>query len=265
MIASDELLERVRSRGFTVVPDALARDSVPRLRERLEQLAEEDLRLWTERPYPGLEGAPYPDGWMVHNPFTRSPEFAALLENEAMHAYLSPLLGATCTLYAYTTSSMPPGGTNLSARVHVDSPRWIPDYPTNVGVIFPLDDFTDDNGATYFLPRSHLSPDAPTEAEFFAGAERVYPRAGDMVVFNARTYHFGGTNRTGRARHAITLNVCRSYMKQRFDYPRLTPKEVVDALGPVGRRFLGFDTRVPASLAEYFVPPERRLYKPNQG
>jgi ectoine hydroxylase-related dioxygenase (phytanoyl-CoA dioxygenase family) len=50
-----------------------------------------------------------------------------------------------------------------------------------------------------------------------------------------------------------------------FDYPRLVPKEVVDQLGEVGRRFLGFNVRVPTSLEEYYVPEDQRLYKAGQG
>jgi ectoine hydroxylase-related dioxygenase (phytanoyl-CoA dioxygenase family) len=160
---------------------------------------------------------------------------------------------------------MPPGGANYSHRIHVDSPRFIPNYPTNMGVMLALDDYSLENGATYFLPGSHLSDRVPSEQEFFAGAERPLPRAGDAVVFNARTWHMGGQNRTDRARHAVTMNVCRSYMRQRFDYPRLVPEEIVATLGPVGRRFLGFHVRMPTSLHEYFVPPEQRLYLANQG
>jgi ectoine hydroxylase-related dioxygenase (phytanoyl-CoA dioxygenase family) len=257
MTADAKKLQEVRERGFTVVPDVLPRESIPELRARLEVLVKEDL----ER----FRGTPYADAWMVHNPMVRGAPFARVLENEAMHAYLSELLGPTCILYAYTTSSLPPRGTNYSHRIHCDSPRVIPGYITNVGVILPLDDFTEGNGATYFLPGSFTRTEAPTDEEFFAKAERVYPRAGDAVLFNARTFHHGGMNTTERARHALTLNVCRAYMRQRFDYPRLVPQAVVDTLGPVGRRFLGFDVRMPTSLEEYYVPEEKRLYKANQG
>ena len=30
-------------------------------------------------------------------------------------------------------------------------------------------------------------------------------------------------------------------------------------------RLIGFDTRLPTSLEEFFLPEERRLYKPGQG
>ncbi|HZS35512.1 MAG TPA: phytanoyl-CoA dioxygenase family protein [Polyangia bacterium] len=250
-------VRELRERGFTVVPDVLPRADVPMLRELLERCIAEDLEKW--------RGKVYPDSFMVLNPMARALPFAQLLENERMQAYLSEMLTDTCILYGYVTSSMPPRGANYAARIHNDSPRLIPGYVTNVGVILPLDDFTVENGATYFLPGSFTRADTPSEEEFFAHAERVFPRAGDAVFFNARTFHFGGKNETERARHALTLNVCRSYMRTRFDYPRLMPKAIMDQLGEVGRRFLGFNVRMPCSLEEYYVPESERLYKAGQG
>ena len=257
MDPNPQLLEQILRKGFAVVPGVLDTAEIPAARALLQQCIAEDLNAFT--------GKQYVDSWMVHNLMVRGEPFARLLENPKLHCYLSELLGETCILYAYTSSSMPPGGSNYSHRIHVDSPRFIPGYITNVGIMVALDDFTAANGATYFLPGSHQSDATPSEAEFFARAERVYPKAGDAVVFNARTWHMGGENKTDQPRHAITMNVCRSYMRQRFDYPRLVPPRIVNNLGEVGRRFLGFNVRMPTSLDEYYVPEDQRLYKANQG
>ena len=72
-------------------------------------------------------------------------------------------------------------------------------------------------------------------------------------------------NKSSVSRHAITLNVCRSYMRQRFDYPRLVGDETLTHIGETGRRFLGFDVRMPTQLAEYYLPEDQRLYKAGQG
>lgn len=202
---------------------------------------------------------------MVHNLMVRGAPFARLLENPKLQEYFSSLLGDTCILYAYTSSSMPAGGSNYSHRIHVDSPRFIPGYWTNAGMMLALDDYTEENGATYFLPGSHKSPDVPSQEHFFQQAQRAFPRAGDAVVFSARTWHMGGQNRTETPRHAVTMNICRSFMRQRFDYPRLVPEEIVNQLGSVGKRFLGFHVRVPVSLEEYYCPPGQRHYLANQG
>jgi ectoine hydroxylase-related dioxygenase (phytanoyl-CoA dioxygenase family) len=247
----------VRRRGFTVVPGVLSAEEVPELRRLLQNCIDEDLRRW--------HGRPYPDAWMVQNLMARHVRFAQVMENTILQAYLCDLLGDTCIVYAYTSSSMPSGGSNYSHRIHVDCPRLIPGYITNVGVMLALDDFTLENGATYFLPGSFTRESPPSLDEFLRDAERVTPGAGDMVLFNARTFHMGGENRTPKPRHALTLNACRSYMRQRFDYPRLVPAEIAQQLTDVGRRFLGFNVRMPTSLEEYYVPEEQRLYKANQG
>ena len=255
--ADPVILGQIRARGFAVVPGMLDRETVATMRRELLRAAEDDLAAW--------EGRDYPDAWMVHNLMVRHPVFAEFLENPVLHAYLSPLLGDTCIVYAYTSSSMPPSGANFSHRVHIDSPRLVPGYWTNVGVMVALDDYTADNGATRFLPSSFERADPPSIDEFLEGSEQVYPKAGEGVIFNARTWHMGGMNTTHVARHAITLNVCRSYMRQRFDYPRLVGEETLSHIGALGRRFLGFDVRMPATLAEYYLPESERLYKAGQG
>ena len=250
-------VEQVETDGFTVVPGALTADEVAPLRSTLARLATDQHARLTE--------ATAIDDYMVHNLMLLDDGFLHLLENPLIVAALDTFLTDTSIVYAYTSSSMPVGGSNFSHRVHNDSPRVIPGYVTNLGVIIALDDFTDDNGATYFLPGSFRRTEPPSDEEFFTDAVRVHPRAGDLVVFNACTWHLGGVNRSDRERHAATINAVRSYMRQRFDYPRMIPADEVPTLSPTLRRLLGFNVRVPTSLEEYYVPAAQRLYLPNQG
>lgn len=247
----------IRREGFAVVGPVISPETAVEMREALQQSVDEDLANWCNNPW-------YKDHWMVHNLMGRHPLFLEFLKNEVMHDYLSRLLSPACILYAYTSSSLPANGSNYSRRIHVDSQAETTDCITNVGVLVALDDFTDDNGATYYLPGSHLSLAVPSHDQFFADAVRVHPKAGEAVIFNARTFHYGGVNATDRPRHAITLNVCRHWMKQRFDYPRMMDADQLEALGEKGRRFIGMDSRIPSSLEEYYVAPEKRLFKAGQ-
>jgi len=45
----------------------------------------------------------------------------------------------------------------------------------------------------------------------------------------------------------------------------MVPEAIARDLSVQARRILGFDTRVPASLDEFFLPDSERLYKPGQG
>jgi ectoine hydroxylase-related dioxygenase (phytanoyl-CoA dioxygenase family) len=251
------MAREVIEHGFVVVQAGISQGSTKALKESLEQQIHELLATRTQ-----VTGI---DDYMVHNPMVKDQVFLEVLENPAVIGAMDALLGDTSILYAFTTSSMPPSGTNYSHRVHVDCPRIIPNYITNIGIIVALDNFTEDNGATYFLPNSQLMIEKPSDEVFYRDAVRVFPQAGDFVVFNARTWHLGGTNSTGRFRHALTINACRSFMRQRFDYPRLIGWEKGKTLSPTLRRVLGYNVRVPSSLEEYYLPDDERLYLPNQG
>lgn len=250
-------IAEVREIGYSVVRDAVDKAQAVDLRARLAKLVADQRNRATELTRV--------DDYMVHNPMVLDSAFLDLLEHPAIIEVLDEFLGDTSILYACTTSSMPAGGTNYSNRIHVDSPRVIPGYIAQIGVIVPLDDFTEENGATYMLPSSFERTTPPTDEEFFANSERVLPRRGDLVVLQPRTWHLGGENRTAQDRHAVTLSACRSFMRQRFDYPRLIDPGLAETLSPTLRRLLGFNVRVPANLDEYYVPEDQRLYKAGQG
>lgn len=252
-----EIEQEIRERGYANVGRLLGDDEIAVVRAALQKAVDTEIATWSGNPW-------YKDHWMVHNLMMHDTVFLDLLENPVMHDYLSRLLSPFCTLYAYTSSSLPPNGSNFSRRIHVDAQSESLDYITNIGVLIALDDFSDENGATYYLPGSHLSLEVPSEETFFRDAKRVYPKAGEAVIFNARTFHYGGTNSTNTARHAVTLNVCRHWMKQRFDYPRMLRADQADRLSERGRSFLGYDSRIPVNLEEYYVPPSDRLFKAGQ-
>ena len=257
MSVKPEILNELEETGLAIVPGVLDSAEVLQLKSELESAISED-------------AVNYPDVFdkgMVHNCVGRGARMAAILDNPVMVSYLNACFSETCIVYAYQSSSLPPDSGNYGSRVHVDSPRFIPNYDTNMGVIFPLDPFTVDNGATYFLPGSHRldNYELPGDDFFYENAERALCDAGDMVLINPRLMHAAGINRTQNTRHALTLNFCRSYMKQRFDLPRLLSQEVVDSLGEDGKRLVGFNVRVPTSLEEFYLPEDERLYKPNQG
>jgi ectoine hydroxylase-related dioxygenase (phytanoyl-CoA dioxygenase family) len=252
-----DVAHEVTTRGFTVVPDALAAEEVDCLVGVLDRLVREDLA----HPDPRRRA----DDWMSFNGVLRDDAIADVVTHANILPHIESILGPTCIMYACVSSSMPPNGTNYSRRIHVDSQRVIPGYPTNIGALVALTDFTEENGATRFLPGSFERLDRPTKEEYDRDAEMVFPRAGSVVIFNARTWHTGGTNRTSEPRHALTVNYCRSFMRQHFDFPRMVSPERAAGFSPVLRRVLGFDVRMPTSLDEYYVPESDRLYKANQG
>ena len=249
----DEVRSRIGVDGYVILPDILEASFVARVKRELAQAIAAD----SGRYGPRAER----DYGMVMLCALHGGSFLDLFENDDLLAPFNAVLGDESIVYAYTSSSMPPGGVNYSGRVHVDSPRLIQGYVTNMGVTILLDDFTVDNGATWFLPGSHTRSDAPTEDEFYGQARRVIAPAGSAFFFNARLWHAGGVNTTPAWRHALTINVCRGYMKQRIDIPRAMAGMDLTAVSDKVKQKLGFFAQPPASVEEYYLPPEQRSYR----
>lgn len=249
----EEFTHEFRTTGSAIVRGLLPTDFVVAAKRELEAAMEVELRYHGKRDYK--------DYGMVLLCALYGGAFWKLFDHPALIAPFHAILGEGCIVYAYTSSSMPPNAVNYSGRIHVDCPRLIPDYITNMGATILLDDFTEMNGATWFLPDSHSMAQPPDEKSFYANARRVIAPAGSVWFFNARTWHAGGANKTDRWRHALTINMARPWMKQRLDIPRAMSHLDLAALSPIARQKLGFDAQVPANYDEYYAPPERRKFK----
>lgn len=250
----DTLRRTILEDGCFVVEGVLSPDYIARAKPALEAA------IAKEAEYHG--STDYKDYGMVLVCSLYGSVLWEPFDNAALMAPFNAVLGDGCIVYAYTSSSMPPGKTNYSRRIHRDCPttRLVPGFPTNMGATIALDDFTLENGASYFLPGSHVRTDVPGEKEFNERAERYVAPAGSVMFFDALTYHAGGDNKTDRWRHALTINMCRSWMKQRIDIPQAMSKIDTSELSNAAKQKLGFFTQVPASYDEYYAPPEKRKY-----
>ena len=252
-MTTDDIRARIATEGYVILPDILDATFIARATLELERAIAADsgrYGLQAERDY-----------GMVMLCALHGGAFLDLFDNDRLMAPFNDVLGDESIVYAYTSSSMPPGGGNYAVRIHTDCPRIIPGYVTNMGATILLDDFTEANGATWFLPGSQERAEVPAEDEFYAEGRRVIAPAGSVFFFNARLWHAGGRNQTSRWRHALTINACRGYMKQRIDIPRAMAGMDLAGVSDRVKQKLGFFAQPPASLEEYYLPPGQRSFR----
>ncbi len=253
MLDEKKFIEEIEVEGFSVVENALSTEMVKRARLELKKAIDK------EESYHGTKE--YQDYGMVLLCSLYGGAFTDIFNIEPFIKPFEAILGEGCIVYGYTSSSMPPGAVNYSHRIHVDCPRVIPGYITNMGGIALLDDFNTENGATWMLPRSQERLEPPSEEEFFKNARQITAKAGSAIYFNARVWHMGAPNKTNHWRHALTINMCRPWMKQRMDIPRVMANVDITSLSESAQQKLGFFTQIPASYDEYYVPPGKRKFK----
>ena len=151
------------------------------------------------------------------------------------------------------------------SNMHRDVRTFMKETKLLVQMIVTLDDFTLENGATYFLTGSHNVDLRPDEDYFYDYADRAVVPKGSIILFNSNIWHAAGENTTQHVRRALTLGFTRPFFKQQFDYPRFLGYDFVAGLSPQLRQVIGYNARVPETLDEYYQPPHLRMYQRDQG
>jgi ectoine hydroxylase-related dioxygenase (phytanoyl-CoA dioxygenase family) len=148
---------------------------------------------------------------------------------------------------------------------HMDFPRVMNGYVASINTYFAVDDFTEDNGATLVVPGSHQRAERPDPDFLAKSAVPALAPADSMLVFDSTLWHAAGLNVSGRDRLSLNQQFTRSFFKQQIDYVRALGDETIFAQRPRTQQLLGWYTRVPTSLDEYYRPEGERLYRKGQG
>jgi ectoine hydroxylase-related dioxygenase (phytanoyl-CoA dioxygenase family) len=157
-----------------------------------------------------------------------------------------------------------PNRPNFSAIVHRDIKFFSKDLPIMLNGLVLLDDFTIENGATMLLPNSHKVEEKPTDLLFKTKCIRALGKKGDILLFNSNIWHCSAPNNTNKSRRAIPLTFSKSCIKQMFDYTKSIETAMNYNFHHDMKQLLGFDSRVPTSLYEWYLPADKRFYKKNQ-
>jgi ectoine hydroxylase-related dioxygenase (phytanoyl-CoA dioxygenase family) len=180
--------------------EAIRADVMPRFQYRSGRNTFEGFA--TQRLYAVIEKT------FVCNPLVEHPRILALIDRILLPNYLLSQLQVINLL---------PG--EAAQPLHHDDGFYRvarPRPPLGVATIFAIDDFTEENGATVILPRSHAWDDrTPTEAD--ARFPVVMPR-GSVVFFLGTLWHGAGENRTEQSRLCVTAQYCEPWCRQQENY-----------------------------------------------
>ena len=192
-------------------------------------------------------------------------DFLKHLQNiRFIHELQDNFFESKCILNSFSALDNLPNQPNFSAMVHRDLRFYSGDFPIMINCLVMVDDFTIDNGGTYLLAKSHLDERKPSDEEFFANAYQATGKRGDILIFNANVWHSSAPNTTQEHRRAIPITISKSFMKQLLDYPRAIGYNKIDEFDYEFQQLLGYHSRVPSSLDEWYQPENKRFYKKDQ-
>jgi len=148
---------------------------------------------------------------------------------------------------------------------HTDFPRYLNGYLASINAFFAISPFTKENGATLFVPESHQKPERPDDEYIRLNTQYAECASGSLFLFDSTLYHAAGKNTSGQDRLSINHQFTRSFFKQQIDYVKALGNDAILSQKSRTQQLLGWYTRVPASLEDYYRSPEERLYRKGQG
>lgn len=198
------------------------------------------------------------------------PGFVRFLELPEVLAVIDSTVSPTAVMHlqnGFILPSHPEGQVPqvFQNQFHMDFPRVLNGYMASVNCYIAVDAFTQRNGATLVVPGTHQGAEKPDRTDFPSRAIPVECPEGSMIVFDSTLYHAAGANVSGKDRLSINQQFTRSYFKQQLDYVRALGEAMVLSQKSRTQQLLGWYTRVPTSLDDYYQPQDKRLYRGGQG
>lgn len=198
------------------------------------------------------------------------PIFLQLLEIPEVLQVIDNTVSNTAIMYVQNGFILPPLEPNhepdiFQLQFHQDFGRVLNGYLCSINLLFAIDEYTVKNGATLVVPGSHQKMSSPDLDYINRHAIPIECPAGSVIIFDSTLWHAAGKNYTQNDRLAINHMFIRSYLKQQIDYVRVLGNDAISKLPERTQQLLGWYTRVPTSLEDYYKPEAERLYRASQG
>ena len=186
-----------------------------------------------------------------------------LVEHPLILALLDRILEPNYLLSQLQVINIRPG--EAAQPLHFDDafyPWPRPRRALGAATIWPLDDFTTDNGATVVIPGSQRWDDRmPDEADRRAARPVVMSR-GAVLFFVGTTWHGGGANRSHRGRACVTAQYCAPWCRQQENFSLSVPRARVRQCSEHVQRMLGYSIHPPFMGFVDGMHPKRLLEEP---
>ncbi len=222
-----EVVEAMRTEGYAIVEGMLSPERVRAMRA--------DLR-------PVLDATPEGrndfEGYAtkrIYALFAKTRVFDDLAIHPLLLGVLDTVLGHY-QLSAPTGIEIGPGSPDQP--LHRDDsiyPLADPHPEFVVNTMWALQDFTEENGATRIVPRSHGGKPRPSAPTIAAEME-----AGSVLFYPGSLWHGGGANRSDAPRLGVILEYAWAYLRAQENHLLAVPREVAATLPERLQELLGY-------------------------
>lgn len=206
--AADMHARRIAEEGWTIVPDAIETDLLDEITEMLDRL-ENELGIGPcTNTFEGHATV------RIYNLLARGEVFWRIPVHPMVLPIVDRVLDPGCLVSSLSSIAIGPG--ERAQPIHADDqliPLDKPHQPIVCNSMWAITDFTEENGATRLVPRTHLADGNPNPFDPHETIAAAMPR-GSVLIWNGSLWHGGGANSTDERRVGIAMNYCAGFIRQ---------------------------------------------------
>tara|TARA_B100000767_G_scaffold275531_1_gene313058 strand:- start:23275 stop:24099 length:825 start_codon:yes stop_codon:yes gene_type:complete len=247
----DNHVNKIKSEGYSIIENLISPEECDQYVDLLEKDNEKFSKYYANKN--SLSSSSLSDKSrekVVYNLHNKNLKWFNLFENSTIIKILDILLKSG----SYKNSE-PYNLLNISARspqingnkqqLHLDSNLPGGSYPLIIVVLWMLEDFSIENGATRIVPGSHKFNSYAEDNKTYNDEIIIQGKRGSALVFDGSLWHGGGTNKSTKTRWGLVLGYGRWFIKPSFDLLANTPPEIYDNLTDAQKALLGFNSAPP--------------------
>jgi ectoine hydroxylase-related dioxygenase (phytanoyl-CoA dioxygenase family) len=215
--SGDQAKSDLAEHGVAILEGALSADENAEVRGRLVAAAERARHEgWATR---GYTIDPDENNERVFMLFNLDPIFADLIVRPVALQFVEAALEGPFIISNFSANILGPGAGSMN--LHADQGFALEPWqekPLAVNVGWLLDDFSEEVGATQYVPGSHRFGHNPEPGRTYETVSLVAP-AGSLLAMDARLYHQSGVNRTtSRYRAALFGYYVRPWIRPQVNW-----------------------------------------------
>ena len=230
----DEVAQQLRDVGYVVIKELVAEDRCADL------AASYDTAVRNADP----DDVSIKSSTRVSDFVNRGPAFDDLYLYGPLLAACCEVIGEPFKLSTMRARTLNPG--TSTEVLHVDFPRDSERWPM-VGFIIMIDEFNRNNGATRFVPGSHLAANVPAEVmndttSVYQGEELACGPAGSVIIYNGSIWHGWTANRSDKPRRSIQGAFIRRTAESGANLPARMRPETLGRISDLAKYLLALET-----------------------
>jgi ectoine hydroxylase-related dioxygenase (phytanoyl-CoA dioxygenase family) len=235
--SSEDVVAALNRDGAAAVRDQLSGDVADAVLAELRPYFDREGRL-TESDFNGYRTL------RTSGVLARSRTSAELIGHPRVMEIADAVLRPHCINYQLGSATaieiLPGESEQLLHSDDVIYPLRVPGMQLQVSAMWPLVDFTLENGATRLVPRSHIALE-PSDREPDTVIQAPISK-GSVLFYMGNTLHGGGANRSDAPRAGLINTYCLRWLRAEENHFLMVPREIADSYPEPTRRLLGYQS-----------------------